>query len=198
VAAAERAITDGLLHYVALGDRHSVTGVGRSGRIHYAGAPEPTDFDEVDAGKVLLVDLGEQRCDVEAVPVCTWRFVRRDLDVTGPADVAGVEARLDDQPAKDRTILRLACVGTLSLRDAARLEEALERAGDVYAAVERWAPAEDLAVLPDDEDLAALDLSGFAQATADELRAIAAGAGGEERTAREALALLYRLSRGAA
>src|SRR5690606_12465162 len=39
----EAALADGRVHYVALGDRHSTTSLGREGRIWYPGAPEPTD-----------------------------------------------------------------------------------------------------------------------------------------------------------
>ena len=46
-----------LSHYVALGDRHSTTNVGTTGRVYYAGAPEPTDYDETDPGNVLIATL---------------------------------------------------------------------------------------------------------------------------------------------
>ena len=71
----EAAITSGAVHYVALGDRHSTTEVGASGRIWYSGAPEPTAYDEIDPGNVLIVDLGADAVTVEHRHVGTWQFV---------------------------------------------------------------------------------------------------------------------------
>jgi DNA repair exonuclease SbcCD nuclease subunit len=193
LAAVEQRIADGCMHYLALGDRHSLTEVGASGRVRYAGAPEPTDFDEVDPGKVIVVDLEAGSCAVETVQVGTWRFLRRRVDLSGPQDVAELTGWLAGQPDKGRAIVRLSLVGTLSLRDAAALDEALEHHRDLFASVEVWDPASDLAVLPDDVDFTALDLAGFAAETVEELRGRAAGSGVEATRARDALALLYRL-----
>jgi DNA repair exonuclease SbcCD nuclease subunit len=194
LAAVERAIDEGCLHYLALGDRHSLTDVGRTGRVRYAGAPEPTDFDEVDPGKVLVVDLEPDGCRAEPVEVATWRFVKEIRDLNGPADVEALAAWLAEQPAKDRTIVRLGLVGTLPLRDGARLDEVLDDARDRYASVEKWERDSDLVVLPDEEDFSDLDLAGFASDTLAELRTMAEGPSAEADAARGALALLYRLS----
>jgi DNA repair exonuclease SbcCD nuclease subunit len=192
--ALEDAVRRGCVHYVALGDRHSRTEVGGTGRVWYAGAPEPTDFDETDPGKVLVVDCDAERCDVEAAHVGTWRFARRHTDLAGPADLDELKSWLAAQPGKDRTVLRLSFVGTLPLRDAARLDGLLADAADVFAAAGTWERDSDLAVVPDDADFADLDLAGFARDTADELRTLGSRAGRDAETARGALALLYRLS----
>ena len=68
-----------------------------------------------------------------------------------------------------------------------------ERMGDVFAAVETWHRQTDLAVLPDDLDLSALGLAGFARATVEDLTARR-----DDPAARDALALLYRLAGGGA
>ena len=51
VLEAEKAIKANRYHYLALGDRHSLTKVGSSGRIYYSGTHEAYDFDEVDPGQ---------------------------------------------------------------------------------------------------------------------------------------------------
>ncbi len=71
----EAAITAGSVHYVALGDRHSTTEVGGTGRIWYSGAPEPTAYDEIDPGNVLIVDLSTDGATVERRRIGTWQFV---------------------------------------------------------------------------------------------------------------------------
>lgn len=190
----QAAVRDGCIQYVALGDRHSLTQVGDSGRIWYAGTPEPTDFDEADPGKVLVVDCDIDDCRVEAVPVGTWRFVRERVELEGDDDLGRLEAWLQDLTAKERTIVRLSVVGSLPLRDAARLDRILEDAAVAFASAEIWEPDSDLIALPDELDLADLDLAGFAHDTARDLRGAAGGAGLEAAQARSALTLLYRLS----
>src|ERR1700757_449284 len=61
LAGLEDTLSRGALHYVALGDKHSLTRVGGSGRIWYSGSPEVTNFDDVesDPGHVLVVDIDE-------------------------------------------------------------------------------------------------------------------------------------------
>jgi len=61
MAAVQDALDRGAVHYVALGDKHSRTQVGQSGRVWYSGSPEVTNYDDIepDPGHVLLVDVDE-------------------------------------------------------------------------------------------------------------------------------------------
>lgn len=196
--ALDAALADGRLHFVALGDRHSLTSVGESGRIWYSGAPEPTDFDEVNPGQVLLVDLDADGCQTRAIMVATWRFLQPEaFELRDADDISVLASWLDEQSDKERTIVRLTLVGTLTLREMAALDEVLDRHRHLYAALDLWERHSDIAVVTADEDLADLDLAGFAADAADELRLLANG--GEDATAaQDALALLYRLQQGAA
>ena len=194
VATAEARLADGAVHYVALGDRHSTTDVGASGRLWYSGAPEPTDHLETDAGNVLVVELAEGSVSVTPRPVGTWRFERAEFDLAGEADCAALATWLDALPDKERTIVRLSLIGQLSLVAKARLDESLDHHRDLFAAVEVWAPSSDLVVLPDDGDFADLDFAGFARNAVADLR-IAAVDGDDAESSRDALGLLYRLAR---
>jgi DNA repair exonuclease SbcCD nuclease subunit len=191
----EAAISAGNAHYVALGDRHSTTEVGGTGRIWYSGTPEPTAYDEIDPGNVLVVDLSHDSVSVERHHVGTWRFVRQDFDVTGTEDCQKVEHFLEEIADKARTIVKLSLVGQLSLADMNRLEAALDHASDLLGALERWERRSDLVALPDDDDCGGLGLSGFAAAALEDLRELGAEAGDDALTARDALGLLYRLAR---
>jgi DNA repair exonuclease SbcCD nuclease subunit len=191
----EKAIAAGEIHYVALGDRHSTTEVGGTGRIWYSGAPEPTAYDEIDPGNVLIVDLTAESVIVERRRIGTWQFVRQDFDVTSAEDCLKVEHFLEDIADKARTIVKLSLVGQLSLANMARLEGALRHASDLLGALERWERRSDLVVLPDDDDFEGLGLSGFAAGGLEDLRALGAVAGDGALTARDALGLLYRLAR---
>ena len=199
LAGLEAALHDGRVHYVALGDRHSTTGESVDGRIWHAGAPEPTDYDEVDPGNVLVVELTDGRCSVTPKRVASWTFLRERFDLTGAADVEALRAWLESVPDKGRTVVKLAKVGTLSLRDHAVLEGVLEHFADLFGAIEDWPGQTELVLLPDDADFGALGLVGFARDAVGDLKATVEGGDAvQAAVAGEALALLYRLRGSAA
>jgi len=197
-AAAEAAVETGAASYIALGDRHSRTALGRSGRIWYSGAPEPTDFDEDDPGLALLVELDGDVVNVEPLKIGTWRFAWHRPSVNDSADVARLRTWLEGMPAKDRTVLKLGFEGTVSLTVLAELDALIEEVQPMFAAIERRDRDSDLAVLPSEMDFKELGLSGFAAAAAEELGRAAIEPGGHASEARDALGLLLRLAKGAA
>ncbi len=186
-------IDAGSIHYVALGDRHSTTDVGATGRIWYSGAPEPTNFREIDPGNVLIVDLDAHGANVETRQVGTWRFERREWDLSGDADIDAVEEWLSGLPGKERTIVTAALVGQVSVAQKARLDALLAHHADLLAALETWERRSELAVIPDEADLRDFGLSGFAEEALSDLRTMAESDDEQAVTAREALVLLYRL-----
>lgn len=196
LAAAEAAVSDGKVQYIALGDRHSTTQVGETGRIWYAGAPEPTAHDETDAGNALLVELENDHCTVTPLPIGTWRFVAETVELDAASGPEPLLERLDRLPAKDRSIVRLTLLGVLSLTQYTRLQEIIEEAREVFGSIEEWEPSSRLVVRPEDDDFADLGLSGFAKKAVVRLRAAAASDGPDAGTARDALSLLVRLLHG--
>jgi DNA repair exonuclease SbcCD nuclease subunit len=193
---AERAIQDGRVQYIALGDRHSTTEVGTSHRIWYSGSPEPTAHDEVDAGNVLAVELDDDRCDVTAHLVGTWRFVSADFEVDEVGGLEELVSLLHSLPSKDRTVVRLTLRGVLSLSRYLELESVLTTSREVFGSIEEWQPTSELIIRPDDDDFSDLGLSGFAKSAVEQLRSTALAGQGDAEVARDALALLVRLSRG--
>lgn len=188
----EERISAGLIHYVALGDRHSTTNVGTTGRVYYSGAPEPTDYDEIAPGNVLIVDLDADCVDVEVRHLGTWRFLQENWELSSDEDIEALEDWLSGLESKDRTIVKLSMVGQVSVAQKARLDELLEHHTDLLAAFETWERHSDLVVIPDDADLEHFDLSGFANEALVELQMMAEQ-GEQAPVARDALALLYRL-----
>lgn len=193
---AEGAVRSGRVHYVALGDRHSTTEVGGTGRVWYSGTPVVTDYDEVDPNNVLLVDLDPDSISVTPKQVGSWQFLRRAFDVNNQVEVDTVHDWLEGIPDKRRTVVKLSFVGTLNLTDKALLDGVLEHFADLFAALETWQRHTELAVLPDDGDLHDLGLSGFAAETVDELSELARSGGADAQTAQDALGLVYRLAGG--
>lgn len=198
LAPLEHALAEGTVHYVALGDRHSTTHVGGSGAVWYAGTPEVTDYDEVDPGNVLVVDVAPGRPPlVHRHHVGSWAFHDLAADLTGDADVDDLDARLRALPAPERAVVRLSLVGSLALPTKARLDAVLDRHERVLASLAWWEKGSDLVVYVDDDALAELGVSGFAAGAVGELADQARTGGPSARTARDALGLLYRLSAGA-
>ena len=118
----EERISAGLIHYVALGDRHSTTNVGTTGRVYYSGAPEPTDYDEADPGNVLIVDLSADHVAVDVKHLGKWRFLRRDWQMSSDKDIEAFDEWLSSLEDKDRTIVRVLMVGQVSVAQKARLD----------------------------------------------------------------------------
>jgi len=192
---AQELLADGRLHFLALGDRHSLTRFDDEPRIAYAGSPEPTDFDEEAPGQALVVELdaaGALR--TEARSIGRWRFVRAARELSADADLEDLAQWLEERPDKERTVLELRLEGTLRVAQRVRLDAVLEHARDLFAALELSARHSDLVVVADDDDFRDLELAGFARDAVATLRARAAGGGEEAEAAREALGLLVRLA----
>jgi len=208
LAGVEDALARGAVHYVALGDKHSLTEVGGTGRIWYSGSPEVTNYDDVEAnpGHVLVVDLDEsypQRpVTVDVRKVGRWRFGTLNRHVDDSRDIADLDLNLDLMPDKDRTVLRLALIGSLTVTDRAALDACLDKYSRLFASLRVWDSHSDLAVIPADGEFTDLGIGGFAAAAVEEL--VETARAGDSETAGDAqaaLALLLRLtdhSRGAA
>ncbi|OBK13540.1 metallophosphoesterase family protein [Mycobacterium asiaticum] len=202
----EKALRDGAIHYVALGDKHSRTEVGGTGRVWYSGSPEVTNYDDVEAdpGHVLIVDVDEndpaRTVTVEARHVGRWRFVTLRREVDTNRCVADLDLNLDLMNEKDRTVVRLALTGSLTVTDRAALDACLDRYSRLFASLRLWDSHSDLAVVPADGEFDGLGIGGFAAAAVDELVATARADDSEFAVdAQGALALLLRLAdRGAA
>jgi len=196
VAVLERALGEGKTDFVALGDRHSLTKVGGD-RIWYSGTPEATDFRETQSGYALIVEIGDGSVNTKGIQVGQWRFLERErVDLNTADDVEALWKSLEGIENKDRTVVRLNLVGSLSLALSGALQNHLLAAKDVFGAFDVRDDA--LLVLPDDTDFANLGFSGFADGTVQRLRSKIADGGDEGTVAREALMLLLRLARGAA
>ncbi|WP_297593132.1 exonuclease SbcCD subunit D [Mycobacterium sp.] len=206
LATLDDAVSRGAVHYVALGDKHSLTQVGGSGRVWYSGSPEVTNFDDVesDPGHVLVVDVDEadprRAVSVTARHVGCWRFVTMHRQVDSSRDIADLDVNLDLMTEKDRTVVRLALTGSLTVTDRAALDACLDKYARLFAWLGLWERHTDLAVIPADGEFSDLGIGGFAAAAVEEL--VATAREENSRTAvdaQAALALLLRLTdRGAA
>lgn len=194
--ALREALDSNEVHYVALGDRHSVTEIeDAGGRAWYSGTPVSSDYGELDPNEVLLVQLDEGTCAVERHKVGAWTFLRQAFDVNGDEDIESLERWLDEQSSKHTTVVKLVLRGTLGLVDHARLADVLDHHGLTFASLNTWERHSDLVVAPDAADLESLDVSGYVRDVLDDLAVRATDTGEQALVAQDALNLLYRLGR---
>ena len=128
------------MHYVALGDKHSRTQVGTTGRVWYSGSPEVTNYDDVEAdpGHVLVVDIDEDdpRPPGDASTRARWAAggsSRCTAQVDNSRDIADLDINLDLMPDKERTVVRLALTGSLTVTDRAALDACLDKYARLFA-----------------------------------------------------------------
>lgn len=190
IGSVEAALADGRVHAVVLGDRHSTTSLGATGRVWHPGAPEPTDPAETAAGNALVVDVHPDTCAVEVCPVGTWRFVDLAVELLDDDDVDRLTATLGALPQRERTIAFLQWSGAVTLAARARLEQLVDEARDVFACLDVRAAPDALRVVGG-ADSARDGLVGFGQWTFDALHERAEQG---EAAAADALALLVRLA----
>ncbi|AQA04205.1 DNA repair exonuclease [Mycobacterium sp. MS1601] len=195
LSALEIALRDGVVHYVALGDKHSRMQVGSSGKIWYSGSPEVTNYDDIepDPGQVLVVDL-ESEIAVTPHRVGTWRFLSLRRPVDDSRDIADLDVNLDMLPDKDRSVVRLALTGTLTVTERAALDACLDKYSRLFAWVGLWDKQSDIAVVPADGEFNDLGIGGFAASAVEELVATARQDTEVAGDAQAALALLLRLA----
>lgn len=190
----EEKIESGVIHYVALGDRHSTTDVGDTGRVWYSGAPEPTDFVEDEPGNVMVVEFDRDGVRVERHRVGAWHFEYRDWELTTDLDVDALRDWLETPDNKERCIVRASLRGQVSVAQRARVDQMVDHFTDLLGGLEVRDGEGGLAVVPDDADLDDFGVSGYARAALSDLAELAQS---DEHAvaAQDALALLYRLTR---
>nr|WP_298212112.1 exonuclease SbcCD subunit D [Ferrimicrobium sp.] len=193
----EDAIERGIIHYLALGDRHSSLEIGRTGRVWYSGAPLMTDFrEDVDSTNcALLVDVDVAAIDIASVKVGQWCFLREEIEMSGMDLLDAIRARLTFQGDRSRTALRFVITGTLNVAEQAELDEMLDQANDTFASVRLSEDHCNIALIVDEADLAKLVIGGYGDAVVTELAGLATGTPPNE-DAVLALRTLYRLVGG--
>lgn len=180
------------LDYLAIGDTHGYRMVQDDPPVVYPGAPEPTAFDEVDPGHVVLVCFTRTRGRplLRKLPVARWKW--RDETIRDLGTLRALAA--GDLHA---TVLRLAFDLEVDLLERDEIERIL---GELSANEAR--PGRAGAVDVDKSGIRIRttsvavafppDLPPVLQTVVDKLQGIAAG--GDPDAARRARIALYRLS----
>lgn len=207
VAQLEQAVDGGLVDYIALGDRHSVTRVGSGGRIWYSGSPETTAFDDVekDSGHALLVELdpgaGDDSsdrggCDVTPLRTGSWSFRAITAEIGSDEDLDALRDEIEEIGDKPRTVLKLGLTGTVGVALRARIDDLLEKWAELFASAYLRERLTHLVVRAEDTDFSDL-VDGYAGRAVEDLVVLAGSSSAEAEDAGNALGLLYRLVDGA-
>jgi DNA repair exonuclease SbcCD nuclease subunit len=180
------------LDYLAIGDTHGYRVVQDDPPVVYPGAPEPTAFDEVDPGHVVLVCFTRTRGRplLRKLPVARWRW--RDETIR---DLPALRALASED--LHSTVLRLSFDIEVDLRERDEIERILDdlegnearhgRAGVLDAdrtGIRIWITSVTGAFPP--------NLPPVLQAVVDSLQEIAMGV--DPAAARRARIALYKLS----
>ena len=193
VSKLEAAISEGKVHFIALGDRHSLTKVGPGDRIRYSGTPESTDFCEDHSGSCQIVEMDGDDVTTEEVKIGQWRFIEEQVDLNTEDDVDSLRKKLEDIPNRERAVVKLDLKGSLTLSLHGVFQSHLLAARDVLAG--SVINEDNLLVIPNDTDFTNLGFSGFADATVKRLRDKIDQGGNEGEVARDAFMLFLRLSK---
>ncbi len=184
------------LDYLALGDWHRTMQVNAA--TWYAGTPESDRFNSQELGQVLLVELAGSGAPpiVSTRTTGAYRWITLTEEITGNADLDGLEQRLRNLPNLSGLLARLQVKGTLDLTVRADLSQRLS----LIEAAMFWLDADlsGLHVRPTLADLEQIDFGGVLREAAESLKAEAenlAATPVERRRAEEALVQLFLMTR---
>lgn len=191
----EECLDRGVIDYLALGDTHSTASLGKTGRVWFSGSPETTDFKEcstgggeVDSGNALVVRIAGDDIDIDKRSIGRWTFEALDASVNSTEDVERFLRSLEEYPDKVRTAIKYGLQGTLGIAAHARLQRGLDELEAVFASLRPRERTMDLFLEPSEDELANLDISGYAAEALQELLDNRA-----DPVARDAANLLFRL-----
>ncbi|AKK02857.1 metallophosphoesterase family protein [Corynebacterium epidermidicanis] len=196
----EDCLDRGVIDYLALGDTHSAQPVGNSGKVWFSGAPEVTDYADLDtaggesnSGKALVVSIAGGQVRVTEHPVGKWQFHTFRSEVNSRAEAEEFVDRLKSYANKAEVCVKYALRGDVDVETMQYVEAEIAQLEPIFAALYPRDRLMDFHLSPDQSDLDALELSGYQLAALQELLAPAEN-GHDAQTADDALKLMFRLS----
>jgi hypothetical protein len=202
------------VQYVGLGDRHSATSVDSNGKlisfknvkdggvlpVYYSGSNEATDYDELDSGKVLIVDIEPNReVSVEKVLVGKWNLVeastlQKPTVLRNREDIQILEMYINAIENHRETAVKIYLDSELYLEDDIYRKELFRQWHDELLAGFKVSENKDMPEPRIKQDplefQIPVKLKGYVRDTYQELRDEAVGDGSESEVAYEAFILL--------
>jgi DNA repair exonuclease SbcCD nuclease subunit len=84
----ENQIRNSELDYIAIGHKHSYSGINRAGSTFwaYAGNPEGRGFDETGSKGVIIGEIGKGFNKLNFKETCKRRYIEKNIDITGASN----------------------------------------------------------------------------------------------------------------
>ena len=163
---AEDRVVAARLDYLALGDWHGTLKVAECS--WYSGTPEPDRFKDNAPGNVLLVEMSELGGDPKVTPISVGEFQWHTLShqLFDDTSIDALQSQLEElEEQASRRLVRLTLTGSVTLSQRLRVASLLEewQAKFHYLDVREA----DLAAQPSEEDIAAMDATGFVRSAVD-------------------------------
>ena len=210
----QESIAKNLVQYVALGDRHSATSVDSKGKllpfknvkeggvlpVYYSGSHEATDYDELDSGKVLIVDItANHEVSVEKVLVGKWNLIeastlQKPTVLRSREDIETLKEYINGIENHRETAIKIYLDSDLFLEDDMYRKELFMQWHDEIFADFKVSENKDMPKPRIKKDPLEFEipprLKGYVRDTYQELRDEAIGDGSESEVAYEAFSLL--------
>lgn len=156
------------LDYLALGDWHGMLEI--ADRSWYSGTPEPDRFKDNTPGNVLLVEISEPggRASVTPIGVGEFQWHMLSHQLLDDTSIDALQSQLEEwEEQAYRRLVRLTLTGSVTLSQRLRIASLL----DEWQARFHYLDVRDadLAAQPSEDDIAAMDASGFVRSAVDAL-----------------------------
>ncbi|AOT69694.1 metallophosphoesterase family protein [Geosporobacter ferrireducens] len=107
------------LDYLALGHRHSFSGINKTGSTYwsYSGNPEGRGFDELGAKGIVLGEISKDYCNLNFREICKRKYYEQVINIQGAATYEEIVEKINDQindPDRRRNLYKLVLQGELS------------------------------------------------------------------------------------
>lgn len=107
------------LDYLALGHRHSFSGINKAGSTYwsYSGNPEGRGFDELGAKGIILGEMSKGACNLNFREICKRKYYEQVVNIQGVATYEEIVEKIDEQIMdrdRRRNLYKLILQGELS------------------------------------------------------------------------------------
>ena len=81
------------IDYLALGHKHTYSGINRAGKTYwaYSGTPEGRGFDELGDKGIIIADVGKEYVNLQFRSTCKRKYIYREVDITGALTYEDIE-----------------------------------------------------------------------------------------------------------
>lgn len=107
------------MDYIALGHRHSFSGINRTKGTYYAycGNPEGRGFDETGDKGIIIGEVGSSYVDLNFIPLCKRKYISLEVDITSAEtyeDIMSIIISNLEDEEKEKNLYKIILKGEVS------------------------------------------------------------------------------------